>query len=55
MRLAAPDGRGAVDAEGTDIDDPELQCCLANAQRLWAPRVHGGAELRYVIELGHPG
>jgi hypothetical protein len=51
MRVAAQDGRGGVDAEGTGIDDPELRCCLANAQRLWAPRVRGDAEVRYAIDF----
>jgi hypothetical protein len=51
MRLAAPDGSGGIDAAGTDVSDPELQCCLANAQRLWTARVHGGGELRYVLDL----
>ncbi len=45
---------GGVDAAGSDVEDPALQCCLANAQRLWAPRVHG-AELRYVIQLRRDG
>ena len=51
MRLAAPDGRGSIDATRTDVDDAGLQCCLANAQRLWTARVHGSAELRYTLDL----
>ncbi len=51
LRIAAPDARGNVDAASTDLDDPELQCCLANAQRLWTGRVYGDGELRYVLDL----
>ncbi len=51
MRTAAPDGKGSVAAAGTEIADAGLQCCLANAQRLWTPRVHGSGELRYVLDL----
>jgi hypothetical protein len=37
------------------VPDVELECCLVNAQRLWAPRVYGDAELRYVIDLQTDG
>jgi hypothetical protein len=49
MRLGGP--RGGVEAADTNVPDVELECCLANAQRLWAPRVYGDAELRYALDL----
>jgi hypothetical protein len=55
MRLGGLRGRGSIEAAGTSVPDVELECCLANAQRLWAPHVYGDAELRYVLDLQTDG